>query len=560
MTTPRQDEAARDLRAWLGAPGDRVTVVSVEAGQVTLRLDLDPGPVEVVFEVPVGDRKYFLSGPNVGVWYVGETGPEGLEALGALYARVANEAFSALLALCAPAAPPVTQAPRASGPDPAMTLARLTSFFKRPDRSEDWARFVVPERPFLASSVNLPPGSVELQHGTLECLFNDVKSAQVPSLWLFADTRLFNNYDWRFPRYHTNLLEPAILGGTTADHLKKALREVSEKHDPTFLHLATTCLPELIGEDPSDAIAEQRCRCDVLWTAKSHSSKDSIAAWFGARLQAVPAATPAPDTVIVGGVSSPEARVEIERMLGLLGLRAAGHLLPSLDLAEVPRIAEARAVVFGNATGWGAIDDAVFAPRFPVVRPPSPIGEAASVAWLEAVGKALDVDGLEAALDALRADFQERLEPVRREAASVNVALIGNPRELDVLLKSEFYGFPVARCLGDLGFMVRCLVLDDPDAPLPATSAASLGAGSITFEPFRTPDELDGILADGVDIAFSHFTVHPRLAAHGIRSFCQDVFGLGASGLVHAGREILARARGRWAPALRRHLVAGGPR
>lgn len=563
MSTSDHEQALADLRSWLGASGRRVAVVSALPDRITLRLDLDSGGVEVMLEAPAPGRNYFLAGRHLASWYSGDIGPEALEAVKALHARIADVPFPTLLEHCLPAAPPqAPQAPESASADarrvdPAMRMARLTSFFKRPNRAEDWARFIVPERPFLASSVQLPQGSVELQHGTLECLFNDVKSAQVPSLWLFADTRLFNSYDGRFPRYHTDLGEAEILGGSTAEHLRRAMRELSETHRPTFLHLATTCLPELIGEDPSDAITDQRCRCDVLWTAKTRSSRDSIATWFGAQVQAIPPTAPAPDAVAVAGVRTEAERTEVEQLLAMLGLRAVGQVLPNLDLAKAPRIAEARAVVFGNGTGWGAFGDAVFAPRFRVVRPAPPMGEAATLAWVEAVGTTLDVPGTDAAIHALRAEFRNRLEPIRRDASTVTVALIGSPQALDLLVRPGFYGFSVARCLGDLGFRVHCLVQPDADAPMNARPVLPLGAGTIAFSPFSTPDELDALLADA-DVAFSHFTVHPYLAARGIRAFCQDVFGLGVSGLVDAARAILSRARRRWAPAWRRHLGSGG--
>ena len=203
------------------------------------------------------------------------------------------------------------------------------------------------------------------------------------------------------------------------------------------------------------------------------------------------------------------------------------------------------------------IYDALFAPRFQVIRPATPMGEAATVAWLEAVGNSVGCPAMDAAIADVRAEFQQQLEPIRRDASAVTVALAGRPHELDLLLRSDFYGFSVARCLGDLGFRVQCLVQQDSDTSMAQMPASPLGAGTIAFAPFSTAEELDAHLAD-VDVVFSHFTVHPRLAARGIRAFCQDVFGLGVHGLASAGQTILARARRRWAPAWRRHLGAGG--
>lgn len=537
-------------------------MTGVTGGRISLRLDLPTGPVDMVLEAPRPEGRYFLSGPRLAVAYRGShLGPEGLAAVRAVFQRLSDRSFPEVLE----AAARIARASPAGTPGPATRddrdhKPRLATFFKQPDRASEWARLVVPERPYLDSSVVLPPGAVHLQHGTRECLHNDVPIS-MRSLRLFADAWMMNNPERGRTSFHTDLGEADVLGGTTGERLREALREVSALRRPTLVHVATTCLPELIGDDPAMALEEQRSRSDVLWTAKTRSSGESISTWLARALRDLgPTFDRDPTAVVVAGVAAADNQREIERLLGLLGLRTVGHLLPSLDLAAIPDLARAAAVVFGESAGWAAFGDDVFAPRFLVVRPPSPIGEAATVAWLEAVGRALGVAGIDAATEVVRREFDERLAPLRQEAAGCVVALVGTAKDLEVPLGADFYGFSVARCLGELGFRVRCLVAGDPVSLPVGTPPAPLAAGTIEFVAVDGPDALAAALADCVDVAFSHFSVDPRLAAHGLRSFCQDVFRPGIAGLERAGREVLARARGRWSPSLRRHLGPGGRR
>jgi hypothetical protein len=134
------------------------------------------------------------------------------------------------------------------------------------------------------------------------------------------------------------------------------------------------------------------------------------------------------------------------------------------------------------------------------------------------------------------------------------VALAGDAADVRALGDAQGWpGFDVAAVLAEMGFQVRCLVHAKGDAPRPR----GLAAGA-EWKTFHTRAELDALLADGVDLAFSHFNHDPRLQRHAVRPFCESAFKPGPAGLRRSMKRLLHLADTRPLPG-HRHLLGSRP-
>jgi hypothetical protein len=454
----------------------------------------------------------------------------------------------------------VPRAPGAPGREPAgreppRERLRLEGFYKRLDTDEEWWRMFRPEQIFLDAHLRLPPGSRNVQHCTRECRFNHAVSA-LPSLLFFRDGAKMNpiGLDW----VHTYVDEPHVLAGSTLDRLASALDVAAGPGPvrPPAVHLATTCLPELIGEHPRGTVRdfERRTGVRVFWTSKTLGNSDSYRDWLAAALRDVAWMTPRdPSAVVLAGVIDGPDRAEIARLLGDMGLEVAASLLPALDVAASPRLASAGAVVWGGgATDWESVGPGLFSPHLPEIRPPAPIGTEGMLAFVDAVASALAPDRRDACLDRVRDELEQGLGPLREAARRVTVGLIGDAADVSSMRVPGLVPFPIARVVRELGFRVLLGVNDPGDGA--ADRVAPAASADEEIATFRTPADLDALLRDRVDVALSHFARDPRLDAHGIRGFDESIFGAGPAGAVRAARTLLSLASRRWPAGFRRFL------
>ena len=423
--------------------------------------------------------------------------------------------------------------------------SRLDRFLKRSDHSADWWKFFLPEHRYLDAQIQSGERVVKMHFSTRECSVRDPLVA-APSLRYFKTDRQ-GGPPLGCTLVQVDIRERDVLAGQTMPRLQRALEHTVATHRPDVIHLMTTCLPDLIGDNPTSLIRRiEREGTRVLWTAKSRDAAGSITKWLERQLAAVAfAEVRDPGRVVVAGVAAPAAQAELRALLATLGLEVAGFLFPSTAVRAIDGLETVRALVWGDPTGWEKLGDAPFTPHLEVVRAEAPFGVAGTVAWLRQVAESLALEVAEDAIAALEPALAERLAPLRADAAGRAVALVGDRDDLEHLVRrSEGLGFSVARLLGELGFDVRCLVYA-PEGDIAPVARRPLGAGHVTFTPFASREALDAALSGGVELAFSHFNHDPRLAAHGIPAFSEEVFTLGGAGLVAAGEQLLRRCHGR---------------
>ena len=524
----------------------RIAAVRVEPQRIVLTVDLEPAPLQV-FLTDDTAAPAFRKSAMLAVGYQGrDITAEGLSVLGAVFDRLAACTLPEVETLLRSAGLPFTQPPQTpGGPDRDEPQTRMGSFFLRPDRSDDWERMVVPMPQYLDAAVDLGPGVAHLQHGSRECRWNH--PGRVPAASeCFVDQSRMNGGAARM-RYSTDLSEADVLCGRSGVQLRAAIRELREQQHPTAIRLQTTCLPELLGDDPRSALTDLAGGCPVVWTAKTMDSGKSLADALPALVANAGPRQADPHAVVVLGLVDPADRPEIELLLDAVGLRAAGYLLPSLAPADLLCLRVASAAVWVGRQGWESFDTEPLVRGLQVVDVPAPYGRAATLAWVGAVAQALRPERLADALAATMLRLDTALAPTREAAAGLKVVLASGAQDLESLTTPTFYGFAVHQLLLELGFHVQRVVRlrEGEDLPPPLAGIETQG--------IRTPEDLRRALSSA-DLAFSHFAADPRLAELGLRSFCQDVFGLGARGLGRAGEELLRRTHQRWSPGLRRFL------
>ncbi|MBI5883205.1 MAG: hypothetical protein HZB91_08880 [Elusimicrobia bacterium] len=386
------------------------------------------------------------------------------------------------------------------------------------------------------------------------------------SLRLFADERRPS------PRrnssyYDTDLGEREVVEGRTLAVLASKLREAAARDRPAIIHLMTTCLPELVGDDPRPVMKrlEREFGVKVVWTSKTRDPGVSFNDVLSGIVAGIRFAKKrGPGTVILAGAPDDAAHREMTRLLGTVGLKVAGSMFPDLDSRKMRGGRKAGALVWVSPVGWEKISDAHFIRNgLKVVRFHPPYGIRGTVEWL---GRVCSVLGRDPSLAACAAAPHSRaLAALRRECRERTVALIGDQADLSAMVqRGQPMGFSVAAVLSEMGFRVRCLVLD-PDGKAQwwgaggggtATAPGDAGSGSVEFLRFSTSAELDRLLAGGVDLAFTHFNHDPRLAARGVAGFCEEAFEVGVEGFLASGRRLLRRCRTRPFPRHRRFLAA----
>ena len=551
-----------------GEDGIGVGAVSSDGTVVRVSIRAGSGEVDIELGDPGAGGRFFLTTERLGLRYGTHRGLDRPDLVATrAFDRLKAVDFGELLArlrACQPRGEPFSPG-GPSGPGraaPAAVPSRLDRFYRRVDRSGDWFKFSWPERAFLDSQVEFPGDPVRIQHGTLECGVNGPMTG-IASLRYFAGRDRMNARPGKGPqgsaRYVSTVIsQEDVLAGRTFALLRDTMIHVVEQDRPSCLNLSTTCLPELIGDNPTALIreVEQRFGTQVFWTSKTRNPGDSYQAWLRRTLEATPFSADRDDRlVVVAGLLNPEDRIEAERLLSAAGIAVAGHLLPSLGVADIEGLPRVRALVWGNPNGWHSVGDEVFRGALEVVRSDPPMGLKGTAEWLSHVAAALGLSGAGPAVEEMMRDCERSLEPIRREAGALSVGLIGDRADLDLLLRKEFLGYSVGFLLCEIGFNVKCLVYDPDGSSDLARPATPVAAGTVEFVPFDSRPALDRLIADRVDLAFSHLTDDPRLSAHGVRGFCEGVFDLGLTGLLRAGRRLLDTARLRWPTGHRKHLT-----
>jgi len=549
---PGRNSADRRLARFLqGMHAVHVRDARLEPDRISFLLGHPGGTCRVFLFDPRAGMPAYRIGPAVALAYRDEEGCVDVALVNEVFQRFSRLDFATLAAAMArvlredPAGARIEWGVRAGA-------GRLDRFHNRPDRCDAWFRFCYPEPLYLDSIVEMPEGTAWVQHCTRECEFTTPR-VNFPELRTFSGRNWTNATADSEVHIPTDLREEHVLGGHTLDRLRDVMHEVSRRPGVRTIRLSTTCLPELIGDDPTPIIREVESTRGVrtFWTSKTRDPADSFRAWFRRSLAAIPFREPRdPDLVILAGLVDPRHRREVAALLQAAGMRVAGFLLPPVALDSISCIERVRAVVWGNPIGWQAHDESL-SRAFEVVRARPPFGVRGTLAWMNAVLSQLGLAGRSFERNPLRESLDAACDALRGDCSGLIAGLIGDRDDLDSLLRPQVFGFSVAEVLLEMGFGVQCLV-HDPDRP----DGTPLPAGDrerLSFVTFRSPAGLDRLL-QRLDLAFSHFRYDPRLAAHGLAGFCEDDFEPGIEGFLRTGRRLAARARGRWDPRYRRHL------
>ncbi|MCX5796961.1 MAG: hypothetical protein NTY77_15825 [Elusimicrobia bacterium] len=523
---------------------------SVEALEFSLVKDAKRLRLEAVLPRPQ-ERRCLFSNRGLGLrFHGGDRGlpPEDIRAAQAVFQALAGASFPELLRRLMRDALLYSDC---SGTQPE---SRLERYYRIADHTPDWWKFFYRKNNFLDQEMRLGARCVKVNHGSWECRFNSVDH-RLAALRFFADD-CGADRGGGIKEIHTGLGEKEVLGGKTLEALRAALREAAQKHHPESIHLNSTCLPELLGEDPRPLIAavEKEFKIPVFWTAKTRDAGESIQTMLRLMLGRIKfSARRDPKAVILAGAVSPEAQHEAERLVAGLGLRSVGFLYPKLDLRSMPQAGSASALIWVNPAGWERLGDEHFiAKGLAIVRSHPPFGLEGTRAWLERIRSVL---GLRKARPlGFSADQRAALASLRRGCRGRKVALIGDRADLSALASRTPLGFSIGRLLCEMGFSVKCLVYSPGPADDALRPAEPAGPGDIEFRPFRARAELDGLLRDGIDLAFTHFNHDPRLAALGIAGFCETAFDIGVSGFQQSAERLLHLCRTRPFPGQRAYL------
>ncbi|MBI5623516.1 MAG: hypothetical protein HY924_07050 [Elusimicrobia bacterium] len=422
---------------------------------------------------------------------------------------------------------------------------RLERYFRLADHSPDWWKFVYPKNDFLDQEVRLGRRCVKVNHGSWECRYNTVEH-DLAGLRYFADSSEAD--PGGVSDVQTGVDDRDVTGGGSLRRLERSLEAALTDLRPDCVQVNSTCLPELLGEDPRPLIAraEKRHGVPIYWTSKTRDSGRSVTDIVRSMLGKVrfrPRRDPA--KVVLAGGGSAGSRLEAVRLLSGLGLEVAGFVYPEVALASLPGIESCSALVWVDPAGWERISDEPFLETgFSVVRCHPPFGLARTEAWLDRIRAVLGLRGGWS----LAGEARRTLDRVRPECRKWRAAVIGDAADVGMLSSgAPFPGFSVTGLLEEMGFQTRTFVL--------ARAGRALG-GRGPVRTFGSRRELDALLREETDLAFTHFNHDPRLESCGVAGFCETAFSVGVAGLLEGGMRLAGSAASRPFPAHRGFLRA----
>ena len=433
---------------------------------------------------------------------------------------------------------------------------RLSTYYRRPQDADGWWRFVFADEAFLRQKIELGGRGATVHHASFECSFTTPRT-EIKSLSLFDEASRPTGS--RIHPSTTFLSEQEVVAGVTQKRLEETLDELAASGSYDYVDVQTTCLPDMIGDNPTAAV--RRAAVDhgvpVFWSPKTAREESLYDRMIRDRLKALGGGGERdPQKTILCAAQGQEAE-ELSGLLARLGLDTERVLLPLLPYDDEPGQLTAGSLVWANPVGWEWLDDALFTDRFQVVKGHPPFGLRGTQRWVRRVSDCLGVDPL--AADTLLEDLAHRyagaLDELRARCSKHRVALIGTQQEIEALVAGgSALGFSVGELLKEMGFELELLVYD-PEGRLAKVGERGRESGA-TFHAFSTPEALDAALGDELSLALTSFTRDPRLASHAIAGFGLSVFEMGMEGFLRAGRVLARRAEARPLPGYRGHLAS----
>jgi len=425
--------------------------------------------------------------------------------------------------------------------------SRMQTFHKRWRQSAAWWKFYFPQ-PGEFQVQELLDHVAVLHHATLECKLS-AAGHLLPALGLFADSHR-PRAGSRNVKIDTYLTEADVMAGRTSALLHEALEQAVAHEGIRHVVLLTTCLPDLVGDNPLPFLRRLERERDVRvhWSSKTMEQRTSMEPLLASVVGSVGFHEPRdPRHVLLGGELAPAAQAELAGYLDeLLGLEVRGALLPLVDPERSEHVGSATWFVWVDPRGFSDGIDRSLSSALRVLRPRPAFGLEGVAAWIAAVGAATGGTLTEADARAhLAARHGAALAELRAACADARVALVGDLTDLAMLsTRTAYSSFSPGPLLLEAGFPVR-YALYEPEGRGGGAAYLAARVPGAEVRPFRTPAELDELLAD-VALAWSDFRYDPRLSRRGIRPLHDDDFEPGVEGLLRTGRRLLARAR--WAP------------
>lgn len=530
-------DVAGDWQVAAARSDEHIVALTLRGPEGTLELELHhSGDARDVFLCHEGKLGLVIAGAP--------PGPAAQAVAQRVFARLAPFGFGALASL------PTGAAGGFDDADPTTRFylnARMQTFHRRWRQSEAWWKFYVPQ-PGEFQVQELLDHVAVLHHATLECKLS-AAGHTLPALGLFADAHR-TRAGRRNVKIDTYLTEADVTAGRTSALLHDALEQAIAHEGIRHVVLMTTCLPDLIGDNPLPFLRrlERERGVHVHWSSKTMEQRTSVEPLLASVVNSIGFREPRdPRHVVLGGQLAAAAQAELAGYLDeLLGLEVRGALLPLVDPERSEHVRSASWFVWVDPRGFSDGIDRSLSSALRVLRPRPPFGLEGVAAWLGELAAA--TGGTLAESDA-RAHLATRhgvaLAELRGACAGARVALVGDLTDLAMLsTRTAYSSFPPGPLLLELGFPVR-YALYEPEGRGGGAAYLEARVPGAEVCPFRTPGELDELLAD-VSLAWSDFRYDPRLSRRGIRALRDDDFEPGVEGLLRTGRRLLARTR--WAP------------
>jgi hypothetical protein len=455
--------------------------------------------------------------------------------------------------------------------------AALASAATREHAHNPFFHDTVPSDIGLMNALQTCSGGMTLvAHTERECLsYCPMMTAPAQSLYMTGrELRPTLEYLRSFRFTDLSEQEAIMTGGETC--FAEALRDTIDRQSPQLLVAFDSCVSRLIGDDSVAVVREaqpERRHLPTICVEIRLDDADNQRPFFGElvrELSGVIERTPGKAVNLVGfGLRTSPELVELERLLGNVGVRTNACLLPSFDIEEVRRLRDADCNVVMPArhirNAFGLAQAQLDLPCFEL---PSPYGMAATRAWVESVAQALEVgppsnESLWQCQQPSMLRWQRLHE--RAQACRVGVVLLDHDvREADFLTR---LGVPWLASLEEMGFGLEVMIVgtrptkegcDQEFVQASLALAASLPQRSERHvTQVDSVDSLPEVLRDGgFELLYSEVAQDRRATAAGKVPFSVLDFEMGFEGALRTMVRLVRLAETPFFRRYRAHLPA----
>lgn len=385
-----------------------------------------------------------------------------------------------------------------------------------------------------------------ITHGEIECRFvepTDMRTQMVT----------YANLPWEQDpsvgspgnmTVYTNLNEQdAVLGGMTK--LDDALKKACANPLARFVCINNTCLPKMIGDDVTSAMARfsKTSSVPILSLNTELGAPDSV---FSDLIRQVRENVAQSDVEGGAGLNligfpPSRGRREILETLGDMSIQVNACVLPDVGIDLLEQYLKGKVGIVYPYSSWIAIVEKVLSDLgvdWKVL--PAPYGVQRTLEWFQTVSASMGATDVYESWKQAQAGFLDEWHSLTREAASHSLAFVVDETTQERLVKpTELYGFEILPLLEEMGFGLHVLIRTEGEIDKEPVLSVMKHPERVTFSPFTNSRELGQLLKNGpFETVYSEVFFDTRIVEAGKAQFNLSMIEMGLPGAARSVKRL----------------------